>query len=155
MLIENRPLGKAVLNSSIEYNALSDIYFPHDESLQSAILKSPVEAKYGENSILISNSFNDGLSGHFVSFELSEQLDILRINYDEWEDVIDGSSTTYEVEKVIIVVDRNPFSTEGIIGFYTLQIKRTYNAGDILAKEGVKDTINYKVFHGKFKIEGP
>lgn len=146
--------GQAIISYQPIYENENN-YFPHDHFLaedMGGILDSAVSIKIQNEELLITNTFNSGFTGHEIQFSLSTELKILRVTYDEWSDMIDGSETKFIVEKVILSINKNPFEETLISGHYTLQIKEEYSAGEILKNEGIKDTITYKVFNGKFKI---
>lgn len=146
--------GKAVISEQICYEE-TNIYFPHDffiEELMGVMLDTAVSIHKINGDVIIKNNFNDGFVGYKVIFVLSSNLEIKDVKYMMSTDVIDGSTSKYTVEKVILSMNTNPFYNDFITGHYTLQIKEDYFAGDLLKFEGVKDTTSYFINNGKFKI---
>jgi hypothetical protein len=147
-------LGRAVVTYQYVYE-LDNTYFPHDYFVandMAELLDTAVSILRNEETVKITNTFNDGFTGHEIEFVLSSDLEIVRADYQEWTDVIDGSKTNYTVEKVVLSMNENPFQSELITGHYTLQIRADYFAGEQLRKEVAADTTTYRVFNGKFKI---
>ncbi len=145
-------LGKAIISETIPVYENEDNYFPHDYFMKSDLLERPIEVKKSNMTIMISNIFNDGFAGHQVKFKIDRELNITEASFCDWTDVIDGSETQHTVQKIILDLDKNPFTSHNFCGFYTLQIKHNYLAGKLLASEGIKDTTYYSTFNGKFKI---
>lgn len=143
--------GKAIISQQRIYEQ-EDIYFRHDYFMKNDMLENPVTIIKYQNGIEIANTYNDGLSGHEIVINVANNLEILNAEYNEWHDMIDGSETNYEVEKIILSFNLNPFKDSVLVGFYTLQIKESYYAGEMLEKSGVNDTVTHKLFNGKFKI---
>ena len=146
--------GKLII---VEYQQIyedNDIYFPHDffveidmqEWLDTALF---VDKK--DNYLVITNHFNDGFSGHKITFTVSKNLEIANVEYDSWTDSFNGGESKYSVEKVIFSVDTNPFECSQITGFYTLQIREDIFYADKI-KYGANDTVNFYIFNGKFKV---
>lgn len=148
-----RDLGNVVIDKYHTDYENTDIYYPHDGFMINEMLeKSTWIERINHSEIMITNVFNDGLTGHEVKMWLSSKLKINKATYNEWTDVIDGSETEYTVDKVILQLNKNPFLDSLITGFYTLQINNKYKAGKILGNEGYKDKSFYTIFHGKFKF---
>lgn len=143
--------GKAIVADYHQNYENEDIYFPHDAFKISDVLENPLSIEYGPDLIIVKNVFNSGFGGHKVSIAISTDLQIDEVEYGEWSDVINGSETKYKVEKIILNLNKNPFTDSLVSGFYSLQIRNEFKAGDLLKSEGVSDTITYSVFHGKFK----
>lgn len=146
--------GQAVINYQPNYEEENN-FFPHDYFLtvdMDGLLDTAVFIRKIEQGIEIKNIYNDGFTGHSIEFQISPNLEIENVNYQEWTDLIDGSEIKYSVEKAILSMNEDPYTQEHITGHYSLQIKRDYIAGELLRREGVKDTTSYEVFHGKFKI---
>jgi hypothetical protein len=148
----NTKFGKAIITDIIPVYENANIYFPHDYFMKSDYLEHPIEVTKTDNQIMISNIFNDGFSGHYVSFKIDKKFNIIGVSFHDWTDMLDGSETKHTIEKVILSFNNNPFENQNFIGFYTLQIKHNFFAGKLLASEGVKDTTYYSIFNGKFKI---
>ncbi len=145
-------LGKAIISETIPVYENEDNYFPHDGFMKSDLLEHPIEVTKSNKTITISNIFNDGFTGHQVNFKIDRELNITEASYRDWTDVIDGSETKHMVQKIILDLDKNPFTNQNFSGYYTLQIKHNFSAGKIFANEGIKDTTYYSTFNGKFKI---
>ena len=144
--------GKLIL---VEYQPVyeeDNTYFPHDYFVEVGTYGTALSIEKDNNYLKITNVFNGGLSGHRIEFTISKNLNIKKVKYDRWLDVIDGSETKYVVEKAILSINTNPFESSQIVGYYTLQIRKEFSAGKILKKEGVNDTVTFDIFNGKFKV---
>ncbi|MFT6970009.1 MAG: hypothetical protein ACJAXX_000573 [Roseivirga sp.] len=147
-------MGRAALTYQYVYE-LDNTYFPHDYFVASdmaELLDTAVSILGDEQTLKITNTFNDGFTGHEVKFLLSSDLGIIEAEYQEWTDMIDGSELDYTEEKVVLSMSENPFKSELITAHYTLQIREDYFAGKQLRKKGAKDTTAYRIFNGKFKL---
>ena len=127
------------------------LFFPHDSTMLGYFTQIPVTLTKTDNGIKIENTDNDGFTSHHVSINITPDLNIQEVSFDTSTDVIDGSSTRHIVEKIILQLDKNPFQDSLITGFYTLQIRIEYSAGELLKESGVSDTVYYHVFNGKFR----
>jgi len=144
-------LGKAEIVELKNYQK-EDGYFPHDCSMESDMLEKAIELDKNDNELAIQNIANDGFTGHSIKFQLNSKLEIKKAEYDEWTDVLDGSSTNYQIDRIKLKLNSDPFNSKNLIGYYTLYMTGDYKAGDILEKEGVKDEQFERVFKGKFNI---
>lgn len=147
-------LGNLIVTDQPIYE-IEDSYFPHDYFLATemgGLLDKAVELEYIGDSVLIRNTYSSGFGGHSIEFIISKSFEIKSVEYKYSGDVIDGSSINYTVEKAIVSVDKNPYKSKEITGHYTIQIREEYIAGNILEKEGVKDSTYYTIFNGKFKV---
>jgi hypothetical protein len=147
--------GNAIVSSNHNVYEEDNIYFPHDYFIGKSLdglLDNVLTLNKIDDFIIITNKYNDGFSGHKISFQVKENLHIENVEYDQWDDIEDGSETKYFVEKVILFLNDNPFTNTLITGHYTLQIKEEYTAGDLLENEGFIDTTAFRIFHGKFKV---
>ncbi len=147
-------MGRAAITYQYVYE-LDNTYFPHDYFVASdmaELLDTAVSILGDEKILKITNTFNDGFTGHAVEFVLSSDLEIVRVDYQEWTDLIDGSKTDYTVEKAVLSMNESPFKSKLITGHYTLQIREDYFAGEQPRKEGDRDTTTYLIFNGKFKV---
>jgi hypothetical protein len=127
-----------------------DDYFPHDCSMQSDMLEKAIELDKNGRELTIKNIANDGFTGHSITFRLNSKLEVKKAEYDEWTDVLDGSSTNYKIDKIELKLNSDPFKSNKIIGYYKVYMTGYYKAGDILEKEGVKDEQFERTFKGKF-----
>lgn len=146
--------GKAVLTHQPIYEA-ENLFFPHDhfeELDMNGLLDTAVSIVKEANYLAITNTSNNGFTGHEVKFTITDAFEITSVKYTEWTDVDDGSEITHSVEKVILSLNDNPFIKASLTGHYTLQIREDFLAGEILEEHGVNDTTTYKVFYGRFKI---
>jgi len=155
---ERTSFGKAILiDSPIYIEEIYDslyAYFPYDNSWGSDLYEKPVIIERLKNDeIKIINTFNDGLTGNRIEIIINSELDILDVNYEYWDDVIDGSTSEYTVEKIILTLDKNFIKENNYKGYYTIQIKNNYSAGEILSSEGVNDTIMRFLHHGKSRVQ--
>lgn len=144
--------GNAIITQFQPIYENEDDYFPHDFFITSDVLKKPVEIRNSKDSLTIVNIYNSGFDGHRVLIQLTLDLKLLDVKYDEWHDVEDGSNTKYKVEKIILTLSADPFMDSLLTGYYSLQIRHDYEAWSILGNEGVQDTTYYSVFNGKFKL---
>jgi len=147
-------LGQAIITYQPIYEQ-NNSYFPHDYLLKldmDGLLDTAASIKINANNLIITNTFNDGFTGHQVQFTISPELEIISAIYDEWTDVIDGSESKFLVDKAILSFSDNPFEEKLITAHYTLQIRENYYAGKLLSKEGVNDTTTFRIFNGKFKF---
>ena len=147
-------LGQAIITYQPIYEEDNN-FFPHDYFIEvdmDGLLDTAASMKIKDNKLFITNIFNDGFTGHEVQFTISADLKIINAEYNEWDDVFDGSESNFSVDKVILSFSDNPFEEKLITAHYTLQIQEDYHAGNLLNKKGVKDTTAYRMFHGKFKF---
>jgi hypothetical protein len=155
---ERTSFGKAILLDSPFYieNVYDSLYayFPYDKSLKSDLNDKPVIIERLENNeIKITNVSNNGFTGNKIQIIINSELDILDVNYEYWDDVIDGSTSKYTIEKIILTLDKNFIKENNYKGYYTIQIKSNYAAGEISSSEGVNDTIMRFLHHGKFRVQ--
>lgn len=146
--------GKAIITPYHYIYKNDNIYFPHDFFMEigsEGMLPNALIIDKNEDLVSITNRYNDGFSGHKISFQISKALTIESVAYDDWTDVEDGSESHYTVEKIILALSGNPFTDEHLVGHYTVQIREKYTAGEILKDEGINDTTTFRVFNGKFK----
>jgi hypothetical protein len=147
--------GKAIVSPYHYVYEEDNIYFPHDYFIEKnleGLLKNALTIDKIDNFIIITNKYNDGFSGHKIVFHIDENLDIEKVEYDDWNDIEDGSEIKYSVEKIILSISENPFTNNNLVGHYTLQIKEEYTVGELLENEGFKDTTTFRIFNGKFKF---
>lgn len=149
--------GKLLIIENQYYYENEDIYFPHDYFVEVDLqrwngwLDTVLFLEKTKDHLIITNQFNDGLSGHEIKFTISKNLDITNIEYESWMDIINGEKSEYTVEKVIFYVNDNPFECSQITGFYTLQIREdVFYANKI--KYNANDTTFFRIFYGKFKV---
>lgn len=142
-------LGKSDIVKLTHYEK-EDEYFPHDCSMESAILKKAIELDKKEKHFIIKNIANNGFTGHSIEIRLNTELEIEDADYNEWTDILDGSTTTFKIDKVELKLNSNPFKKTNFIGYYTIYMTGHYKAGEILSKEGVKDEVFSREFKGKF-----
>lgn len=146
--------GQAIITDQPPYE-VENQYFPHDYFVKvgmEGLLDSAVSINRCDSKVIIKNTFNDGYEGHEVRFSISSDLEIKHVQYREWTDVSDGSKINYTVEKVILSMSANPFESVLLSGHYTLQIREEYVVGELLRREGFKDTTAWRVFNGKFRV---
>lgn len=96
-----------------------------------------------ENSnIKILNQYSKGFTGHTISFEIDNNLNIIKSNYKYWTDV-DGIGTEYKILDIDFRLNQNPFKgTNGLRGQYEMKIKKVNENGE---------TLKQITFKGKFK----
>ncbi|MCL8009444.1 hypothetical protein M8845_18635 [Gelidibacter japonicus] len=147
--IGQEKLGKAEIVELRNYEK-EDNYFPHDCSMESDMLDKANELDKNRNTLTVKNIANDGFTGHSIVLKLNSKLEVKKAEYDEWTDVLDGSTTNYKIDRVELKLNSDPFNSKNFIGYYTLYMTGYYKAGDILEKEGVKDEQFDREFKGKF-----
>lgn len=145
-------LGKAIIDYQPTYENENE-FFPHDFFVEEkGILEESVRLDINSETATITNIYNDGYIGHKIEIKLNSNLEIIETKYEEWTDVYDGSESIYNIENIILSLNNSPFEKANCIGHYTLKIKESFRAGKILNAEGISDTINYRIFRGKFKL---
>ncbi|WP_442845852.1 hypothetical protein [Leeuwenhoekiella sp. H156] len=99
--------------------------------------------EFKENSnIKILNQYSTGFTGHTISFEIDNNLNIIESNYDYWTDVPE-IGTKYKVLDVDLKLNQNPFKkTDGLRGQYEMKVEKVNENGESLKKI---------TFKGKFK----
>jgi predicted esterase YcpF (UPF0227 family) len=142
--------GKVVLNPNFNYFESFTDYVPNDCFITSEFNITPAKvSKKEDGSILIENSSDV----HSIKFIIDKELNIKDVKFNLFSDlVIPGASEVYTVENIIMCLDQNPFSNDYFSGYYTMKIKSEYFAGEIMEKKAAKDTVDYSVYNGKFKI---
>jgi hypothetical protein len=151
--------GQAIIAEQPRYESY-DIYRPHDNFMlvqaPGFYLDNPATLKYEKDGLTIENKIADGFTGHSIYIHLSPEFDITEVKFNEWTDVHDGSCSEYNVEKIILSLDKNPFKEKNIVGHYTLQIRENYYDGWLTNNDCIPNPQGnktcYKIFHGKFKI---
>ncbi|MEP0365606.1 MAG: hypothetical protein ABJN36_08990 [Cyclobacteriaceae bacterium] len=144
-------LGTAIISDNNYVYEDQNTYFPHDAFMASLMLDEPLKLTKSGDTLVISNDYNSGFSGHLIKIFLTPDLKIHKVKYEEFWDVIDGSETATIADKIILQLDKNPFKDTLVTGHYTLQIRNEYSAGELLDQEGVADTVYYSTFNGKFR----
>jgi hypothetical protein len=147
----NGLFGNAIISAYNRPYEDQDIYVPHDIFMNSDFLDVDLSLTRHGDSLIIENELNTGFSGHHVKILLTSDLQIHSVDFGEFFDVVDGSSTEAIVEKIILKLDKNPFLDTLVTGHYILQIRNEYSPGELLSSEGVPDTVYYSTFSGKFK----
>lgn len=142
--------GKIVLNPNFNYFESFTDYIPNDCSITSEFGIIPVKvSKLEDGNILIENSSDV----HSIKFIIDKELNIKDVKFHLSSDlVIEGSSEKVSVENIIMCLNENPFTSNYFSGYYTLKIKSEYFVNEELRKEGAKDSVDYTVYNGKFKI---
>ena len=103
----------------------------------------------------IENEYNSGFAGEHITFFIQKDLSLQKVIYFSWTDNENGSTTTYTVEQPLVTFNLNPFKY-GVKGFqakYSFILKKDWNPGKLLSKEGQKPSTTYEKFYGKFKNE--
>ena len=146
---KNEKLGQAKISEINSYDQ-ENSYFPHDCKMEYELVDKMFELKKTGKNIIINNKANDGFTGHYITLELNSKLEIIKADYDESTDVIDGSEMTFKVDSVDLKLNSNPFDSKKIVGYYSIYLTQSYSAGK-LKEQGVKDEIIKREFKGKFK----
>lgn len=146
---EKKILGQAEISEINSYEK-EDSYFPHDCTMKYELVDNMFELKKDGENIIIRNNANNGFTGHYIELKLNSKLEIIKADYDESTDVIDGSETTFSVDSVDLKLNSNPFKSQTIIGYYSIYLTQNYFAGE-LKEIGVKDQITTREFKGKFR----
>ena len=100
-----------------------------------------LEIKENSN-IKILNQYSTGFTGHTISFEIDNNLNIKESSYEYWTDVPE-IGTKYKVLDIDLKLNQNPFKkTNGLRGQYEMKVEKVNENGESL--EEIK-------FKGKFK----
>jgi len=111
---------------------------------------------FKENVLSIENEYNSGLSGFNLRIEIDNNLNIIETNYYTWYDFIDDAETTYEIKKIKLILNKNPFEEHNLNdlkGKFILKIKLTYKSGELMSAEGTKSKTKYFKFNGFFECQ--
>ncbi|MGF1556146.1 hypothetical protein [Paucihalobacter sp.] len=115
------------------------------------------EIKFIEENILsIENKYNSGLSRFNLRIEIDNNLNIKESSYYTWYDYVDGSETTYEIKKIKLILNKNPFEEHNLNDFkgkFILKIKMTYKPGELMSAYGTKSKTEYFKFKGFFECQ--
>lgn len=142
-------LGKAKIVKLNNYEDI-DEYIPHDCSTKSDMLDEPVKFKKNEKYFAIKNISNNGYSGHSITIILDCLLNITKVEYNEFDDLIDGSTTTFKIDDIELKLNYNPFDNDTIIGYYSIDLTKFYTPGAILNETNYKREVSQRKFMGKF-----
>ncbi len=85
--------GKVVLTEQGIYEE-NDDFLPHDYFIEEAMgefLDTAVSISISENQAILTNTYNDGYSGHQVKMIITQDLEVVSITYIDWIHVEDGS----------------------------------------------------------------
>ncbi|WGH75775.1 hypothetical protein P8625_01020 [Tenacibaculum tangerinum] len=94
------------------------------------------------SNIKILNQYSTGFTGHTISFEIDNNLNIIESNYKYWTDVPE-IGTEYKVLDIDLKLNQNPFKkTNGLRGQYEMKIEKVNENGESLEEI---------IFKGKFK----
>ena len=100
-----------------------------------------LEIKENSN-IKILNQYSTGFTGHTISFEIDNKLNIIKSDFEYWTDVAE-IGTEYKILDIDFRLNQNPFKgTNGLRGQYEMKIKKVNENGE---------TLKQLTFKGKFK----
>ena len=128
--------------------------FDRPTNIQGQIVTGAVNVTKKEtNLIVIKNFDNNGFTSQSITFTIDQNLEIKSYTYDQSTDVIDGSSTEYYIEDLMLTLNFNPFlnGTKDLQGRYSFNLKRVWKPDEILEARGIKAETTYRKFNGKFK----
>lgn len=84
---KNRDYGKFIINKYQPIYEDDDSYFPHDyfvENIHGMMAGPGLFVKKENNHLKIINKSHDGFTGHKVEFTLSNENEIINVEYDSW-----------------------------------------------------------------------
>ncbi|WP_123796537.1 hypothetical protein [Oceanihabitans sediminis] len=120
-----------------EFNRFDDIGNPKNDF-------ESLKFNFKSNSeIEIRNSYTSGFTGNDIKFSIDKHLNIKKVTYNYWTDVVDlDNLITYRVKKVNLKLNQNPFDKiNGLRGMYILEVQHIRN-DSLIKTEQIK---------GKFK----
>ncbi len=136
-------------NDSLHFKLDEYGYFPFDNIPFSMVQQPTANLNYFDEYLLFENIFSTGYSGNEIKITINKNLQITDASFYKWTDTNFGDSTNYFVEKVILELDKDPFTDSSFKGRYSLQIRQDYfSNGFHLAK----DTTFRFIYKGKFKF---
>jgi hypothetical protein len=146
ILVTNFAFGqeKVTIDKNLPKYEIKDEFNRFDDIGNPKIDFESLKINFKSNSeIEIQNSYSSGFTGNDIKFILGKQLNIRKVTYNYWTDVVDlDNLITYKVKKVNLTLNQNPFEkTNRLRGKYILEIEHFRN--DSLVKT--------EHFKGKFK----
>jgi hypothetical protein len=99
--------------------------FDKPTSIQGQIVTGAVNVtKKDTNLIIIKNFDNNGFTSRSITFTIDQNLEIKGYSYNQSTDVIDGSTTEYLIENLVLTLNFNPFfnGTKGLQGRYSFNL---------------------------------
>ena len=145
ILIANCAFGqeKVTIDQNIVKYEIKDEFNRFDNIANELKKYKSFDIEISENSnIKILNKYSTGFTGHTISFEIDNNLNIINSDYEYWTDVAE-IGTEYKILDIDFKLNQNPFQgTNGLRGQYKLKIKKVNENGEILKQI---------TFKGKFK----
>ena len=145
ILIANCAFGqeKVTIDQNIVKYEIKDEFNRFDNIANELKKYKSFDIEISENpNIKILNQYSTGFTGHTISFEIDNNLNIINSDYEYWTDVAE-IGTEYKILDIDFKLNQNPFQgTNGLRGQYKLKIKKVNENGEILKQI---------TFKGKFK----
>jgi hypothetical protein len=145
ILIANCAFGqqKVTIDQNIVKYEIKDEFNRFDNIANELKKYKSFDIEISENSsIKILNQYSTGFTGHTISFEIDNNLNIINSDYEYWTDVAE-IGTDYKILDIDFKLNQNPFQgTNGLRGQYEMKIKKVNEDGEILKQI---------TFKGKFK----
>ncbi|WP_415374108.1 hypothetical protein [Patiriisocius sp. Uisw_017] len=150
LFVTNSVFGqeKVMINEDCIKYEINDEFHRYDDVEKSQNDFKNLNLVIDKNTTLsIENSYNGGLMGYDINFNINSNLEIKNVTYDFWDDVIDLDNViTYEVCQANLSLNQNPFITlKELRGNYNLEIEKYCN-GYIVEKTTYKG--KFKTFKG-------
>ena len=145
ILITNFAFGqeKVAIDQNIVKYEIKDEFNRFDNIANELKKYKSFNLEIKENSnIKILNQYSTGFTGHTISFEIDNKLNIIKSDYEYWTDVAE-IGTKYKILDIDFRLNKNPFKGKnGLRGQYEMKIKKVNENGE---------TLNQITFKGKFK----
>ncbi len=145
ILIANCAFGqeKVTIDQNIVKYEIKDEFNRFDNIANELKKYKSFDIEISENSnIKILNQYSTGFTGHTISFEIDNNLNIINSDYEYWTDVAE-IGTEYKILDIDFKLNQNPFQgTNGLRGQYEMKIKKVNENGE---------TLKQITFKGKFK----
>ncbi len=135
-------LGNAIITENFRIYEEEDGFYPFDNYQNEGIriINKPLIIEKNSDFLRIENTLDVlGLAGERFKIELNPELEIVSAEFIEWDDDASASDDKFVVEKVILEFNKNPFSNNYFIGYYTVQLNN-------------ENSCKQRTRNGKFKI---
>ncbi|MGJ8551291.1 hypothetical protein [Winogradskyella wichelsiae] len=135
--------GKVTIGKNIKEYEIKDEYNRFDDVTSKQIGFNKLVIEFLSDSlIVISNNYSTGFTGQTVTFKIDQELNIVKVSYNYYTDVI-NFPVKYKVVGIDLKLNQNPFSNlKEFRGLYVMQIQKFDLDGSLL------QTFEFK---GKFK----
>jgi len=145
ILITNFAFGqeKVAIDQNIVKYEIKDEFNRFDNIANELKKYKSFDLEIKENSnIKILNQYSTRFTGHTISFEIDNKLNIIKSDYEYWTDVAE-IGTEYKILDIDFRLNQNPFKgTNALRGQYEMKIKKVNENGE---------TLKQITFKGKFK----